>query len=1125
MSNRYLSTSLRRALEKTVKDARVVAEEGARDAIRRLGVADGKAPTYLNEPEKELRRRLRAHARALGDASDRNEETQETKRLVEAAAYAHWHRMLFARFLAERGLLRNPEHDVAITLEDCRELAEAEGLTDTWAVAERYAAAMLPAVFRIDDPVLALDLDPVHTQKLHRLVTGLEAEVFQAEDSLGWTYQFWRAAEKDAVNRSGVKIGADELPAVTQLFTEPYMVRFLLHNTLGAWWAGKVLTADPVLAETALDEDALRTACSLPDYSFDMLRFVREGDDGPWRPAAGTFPGWPTEAEAVTMLDPCCGSGHFLTEALAILAALRQAEERLSPADAVAAVLRDNLHGLEIDGRCVQIAAFAVALTAWRIGGWQNLPLPHIAWVGAPPPLPKREFVALGDGDPDLEYALTALYELFVQAPILGTLLETSSGDLFEAEKMGQIERFLEPLIDKARRAEPEKAEGALAARGMADAAALLNRRFVLQATNVPFLGYREMAQGLIEFIQRRFPETKGDLGYSMWDRCYRLSESYGSIALICLQHWLSLTSYESFRRRILRTKRLDFLSHLGSGAFETISGEKVNVTLTISTNVQPSNESATALIDCSSKETPSEKAASLGSDSPNEIYQHKQLSNTAATIVFKELGQGVPIREVADSLAGIMNGDTPRFVVNFWEPATIQPEWAYLQSTTQGGSFSGGFFKVVRYDEKNGHLREERKIRRERLHDSDQRGNSVWGKLGIAINQMADLSVNYYFGNKFDSNVAVICPNDPNDLLALAAFASSSDFQEQVRIVEKKMNITNATFGRVPIDLPKWRGVAKQAYPNGFPEAFTEDPAQWTFHGHPKAAKPSVALHVALARLCGYRWPAEHDPDMRLSAEARGWIAKAATLPSGDNDGLLSIPAVAGEKPLADRLRTYLSAAYGADWSDALERRLIADADKLFDRKTARDGSLETWLRDRAFRQHCTLFGQRPFLWHISDGLKDGFSVFVHYHRFNQAVLRKLTYTMMGDWLARAKAENNMLRYEKGRELQQTLEKVLEGEKPYDIFVRWKSLAQQPLGWDPDIDDGVRQNIRPFVMAGVLTHDLSNILKDKDRGNDMTSAPWSSVFKAERRNDHHTTLAEKRTAQEVATERMEAAK
>ena len=193
--------------------------------------------------------------------------------------------------------------------------------------------------------------------------------------------------------------------------------------------------------------------------------------------------------------------------------------------------------------------------------------------------------------------------------------------------------------------------------------------------------------------------------------------------------------------------------------------------------------------------------------------------------------------------------------------------------------------------------------------------------------------------------------------------------------------------------------------------------------------------------------------------------------------------------------------------------------------RRLSRDGSLEAWVRDRAFRQHCALFSQRPFLWHISDGLKDGFSVFVHYHRFDQANLRKLTYTVLGDWLARVKAENNALCYEKGRELQQKLENILEGEEPYDIFVRWKSLDQQPLGWDPDLDDGVRQNIRPFIMAGVLTHDLSKIQKDKDRGKNVASAPWYDVFNGERRNDHHTTLAEKRAAREAAAKRVEGAR
>ncbi|MGO8175831.1 hypothetical protein ACC764_35805 [Rhizobium ruizarguesonis] len=1119
MSNRYLSTALRRALERTVKDARVVAEEGARDAIRRLGVADGKAPTYLNEPEKELRRRLRAHARALGDAFDRNEETQETKHLVEAAAYAHWHRMLFARFLAERGLLRNPEHDVAITLEDCRELAEAEGLADVWAVAERYAAAMLPAVFRIDDPVLALDLDPVHTQKLHRLVTGLEAEVFQAEDSLGWTYQFWRAAEKDAVNKSGVKIGADELPAVTQLFTEPYMVRFLLHNTLGAWWAGKALAACPALAQTAADEDALRAACSLPGYQFDMLRFVRDGEDVPWRPAAGTFPGWPKKAEAITMLDPCCGSGHFLTEALTILAALRQAEDNLSSGDAVVAVLRDNLHGLEIDGRCVQIAAFAVALTAWRIAGWQTLPLPQIAWVGAPPPLPRREFVALADGDAELEYALAALHDLFAQAPILGSLLEPTGGDLFETEKMREIERLLAPLLAKARRAEPEQIEGVVAARGMADAAALLHRRYTLQATNVPFLGRSKQSKELTSFIERRFDAAKGDLATAMLSRMRSLAEPAATITAVTPQNWLFLGRNKDLRRELMSRLSINIVASLGARAFETISGEVVNVVLFTASGSSDPSASVFSAIEAHDGKDVRDKTKILLNASPTPIRQADTIAGPDSIIRLDKREINSLVGEHAIVRGGTTSGDAPLFRRHFWEIDSFGDHWFLEQTSFSGTRLDNGLSDALLWEGGVGLLGD-----RTGGGGATVAGREVWGREGIAISYMADLGFARYHGTVFENTICVLCPFHDDDLPAFWAFCESGAFLESVRKVNRKLSIDVRYFEKADFDVEYWRGEARKSYPLGLPQPCSTDPTQWLFHGHPADASRGTTLHIVLARLAGYRWPAESDPDMRLSDEARTWITKAATLPAGDTDGLLGVPAVAGEKPLADRLRTYLTAVFEASWSDALERRLVAEADEILDKKAARDGSLEGWLRDRAFRQHCALFGQRPFLWHISDGLKDGFSAFIHYHRFDQANLRKLTYTMLGDWLARAKAENNALRYEKGRELQQMLEKVLEGEKPYDIFVRWKSPAQLPLGWTPDLDDGVRQNIRPFIMAGVLTHDLSNILKDKDRGTDVSSAPWYSAFKGERRNDHHTSVAEKRAARDAAAKRVEAA-
>ena len=109
---------------------------------------------------------------------------------------------------------------------------------------------------------------------------------------------------------------------------------------------------------------------------------------------------------------------------------------------------------------------------------------------------------------------------------------------------------------------------------------------------------------------------------------------------------------------------------------------------------------------------------------------------------------------------------------------------------------------------------------------------------------------------------------------------------------------------------------------------------------------------------------------------------------------------------------------------------------------------------------------------------------------------------------------------------LKKRLELILEGEEPYDIFVRWKTLEEQPIGWDPDLNEGVRLNIRPFMSvpdvgkkgAGVL-REKPNINWNKDRGKDVESAPWFNVFKGDRINDCHLRLEEKRTARTIGDE------
>jgi len=1106
MSGTTLSTELRRSLEKTIREARQVAEVGAQDAIRRLGVAESSAPTWLDEPGKALRRRLRAHARSLGDAFDRATERQEVDHLIGASAYAHWHRMLFARFLAERDLLRHPEHDVAISLADCEELAAEENLPDRWAVAERYAAAMLPGVFLPEDPVLALEVAPEHTHRLQALVQDLDNEIFQASDSLGWTYQFWRGAEKEKIDHSvkseGLRIGANELPAVTQLFTESYMVHFVLHNTLGAWWAGKVLAQRPDLAATAADEAALRAACALPGVTWDMLRFIRDGDL--WRPASGAFPGWPDEAKAITALDPCCGSGHFLTEALPILAALRQSQEGLSARDAIAAVLRDNLFGLEIDGRCVQIATFAVALNAWAVGGWQSLPQPHIAWVGAPPPLPRQDFIAMANGDDDLRSGLAALHDLFSLAPLLGSLIEPVGGDLMSPQRLGRIEPLFEKLLEKARRAEPEIAEGAIAACGMADAALILSRQYVLQSTNVPFLGRGKQTAALAEFIERAYPEAKADLSTTMLARMVRMAAAGGTVAAITPQNWLFLGSYKSCREEILNHTSLNIVADLGPAAFKDMNWWAARTAIIIYSKARGSQNHSYAAINADTGRDFERRIENMPSMEIIEITQSGLYNSNKMEIVVEKTQSGRRLSEYSDAFEGMSTGDNDRYRIKFWEVARHSEKFTLFQASADPGNIFSGFSYLLRWEAGNGSLSREPGAR--------VQGQGAWSKFGYLVSVIRNLQVSIKLNVAHEKTTVAIIPKNKDHAAAIFTYLDGGEFKSSIRSVNKKLSVATSSVSSAVIDIEKYKDSSVEKYGAGLPEPYSDDPTQWLFHGHPASADTGSALHVALARLAGYRWPSESDAQMRLSVGARKWIALSASLPTADDDGILCLPAVAGERPLSERLRVFLAAAFGDEWSETKERQLIADADARFEKKEAKDRSLDGWLRERAFRQHCALFHDRPFLWQIWDGMKDGFSAFLHYHRLDQATLRKLTYTTLGDWLARAKAEGSVPRQEKGRELQQELEKILEGEDPYDIFVRWKPLARQPLGWDPDLDDGVRMNIRPFMTAGIL-RDTPSIKWGKDRGGDVPSAPWYDVHKGERINDHHTTLAEKRAA------------
>ena len=478
-------------------------------------------------------------------------------------------------------------------------------------------------------------------------------------------------------------------------------------------------------------------------------------------------------------------------------------------------------------------------------------------------------------------------------------------------------------------------------------------------------------------------------------------------------------------------------------------------------------------------------------------LNQLNQLENPDGVITFSP-HIGTRLGDLATVRGGITTGDSALFRRCFWEVPSLGTRYTRQQATVDECMPFGGRELVLLWDGGEGLLKERAS------EGATIAGRDAWGKPGIVISRVRTLAVTLYGGEPYENVCFVLVPKNPEHLEAFWAFTNSDAFHEGVRNINQALSVDPRYFHMSPFDLGHWQKVAENLYPNGLPESHSDDPTQWLFCGDiPSSAN---TLQVAAARLLGYRWLDQ--PEGSIDAHA-------------DEDGIVTLAPLVNQDGITGRLRALLQSAYESEaptrpqgapepkepriWTEAVIPNLLS--------KAGSSGmSLEEWLRDKFFEAHCKLFHQRPFIWHIWDGRKDGFHAYVNYHKLDKKNLERLTHVYLGEWIERQKAAaDSGDRTADGRlgaaqELQRKLELIRLGEPPYDIFVRWKPLHEQPIGWEPDLNDGVRMNIRPFIEAGILRGRV-NVNWNKDRGKDPKPNLSGTV---ERHNDLHFTLAQK---------------
>lgn len=571
-----------------------VALQARRFGIREDGYDPATADAIEGRPLTADERRQRADLiRRLGPV-DAPGYKEAYENLVDQAAYTWFNRLIAIRFMELNDRL--PSHvrmlsaadgafrpqvlrealDVPIEGLDAAQVSELLRASDDEALFRclflaqcRELAACLPDVFEPVGAAMELLLPEGLLRQgsvVQRLVDDVPEEDWrEGVEIVGWMYQYYVSERKDEVFASfkkGKKADAGAIAPATQLFTPDWIVRYLTENSLGRLWLQS--------------HSESHLADQMPYYIPDNLGAEDADADSGTRPVGGDL-GRPSEPaispESLRVIDPACGSGHILVYAFRLLAAMYEEAGHIRR-DIPRLILQNNLTGCEIDPRAAQMASFALAMTACE---WDSRFLRRADKVSA-------NIVCLRPAEIDAE-ELEEMPYLAERAELLGAMAHMGEcGSLFapEPEDIAALERADDELDAR------EAGGDLLAHRPHAAVAQMLANCKPLIETydaviaNPPYMGSSNMDKWLANWAKKHYPDSKRDLCTCFIERGFTLAKPCGYSAMVTMQSWMFLGSFEALREKTLKERSIASMAHLGTRAFDAIGGEVVATTATV---------------------------------------------------------------------------------------------------------------------------------------------------------------------------------------------------------------------------------------------------------------------------------------------------------------------------------------------------------------------------------------------------------------------------------------------------------------------------------------------------------------------------------------------------------------
>ena len=626
--------------------------------------------------------------------------------VMEEAAYTWFNRLMAIRYMELHGYL---EHGYRVLSDPSGRdrpqiLEQAENVTlpgvDKGAVIdlkldgtkdeELYKVLLLgqchalhlamPFLFeRIDDQTELLLPDNLLASDsvIRKMVTEIAEADWEQIEVIGWLYQFYISEKKDELMSAKKAYASADIPAVTQLFTPNWIVQYMVQNSLGRQW----LATYPQSPLRAQMEYYIEPAEQTEDVQAQFAVITPKAID----------------PESVTLIDPACGSGHILVEAYAVFKEI-YLERGYRLRDIPRLILEKNLFGLEIDDRAAQMAGFALLMKARAddprildrvptlnvraIQSSLGLDAASLASVLLAskrvelvpsrelfPELNAQPMLAVVETSPVRAANIADLCALFGEAKTFGSLLTVPATvaaalptlrELIDTHHTGtdllatQAAEDLKPLVAQAE---------------------LLARQYDVSVMNPPYLGGRGMNAELKGFAAKRYPNSKSDLFAMFIERGFDFVQTNGFNALVTMQSWMFLSSYEELREKLLNEKMLVTMAHLGPRAFAEISGEIVQATTFVLQNVKISMYRPAFFRLISGNEEAKAAAIRSGEHRYDHVRQieFEKIPGSPIAYWIKRAARdafttGVPLSTVADLKVGMATSDNQRFLRHWHE-------------------------------------------------------------------------------------------------------------------------------------------------------------------------------------------------------------------------------------------------------------------------------------------------------------------------------------------------------------------------------------------------------------------------------------------------------------------------